>query len=303
MAIATHSGPVIFGEVLFDQFPDGKRVLGGAPFNVAWHLQAFGLSPLFISRVGDDPGGRQIRQQMLDWRMNTAALQLDSEHPTGLVDISFDNGEPHYEIVENSAWDFIDPQCLPAISAANKPILYHGSLALRNPPTKQQTSRECLKFLHQLHDFRIFVDINLRPPWWSLTQIQDILIHATYLKVNLHELAEIVPDKADTQARIDYLLSLEAMQLLIVTMGEQGAMAITRQGDIEKVVPEHVAATGDVVGAGDAFSSIIILGIYQQWPLATTLHRAQEFASKIVAIQGATTQNKHFYQTLTDAWT
>jgi len=33
----------IFGEVLFDQFPDGQQVLGGAPFNVAWHLQAFGL--------------------------------------------------------------------------------------------------------------------------------------------------------------------------------------------------------------------------------------------------------------------
>jgi len=31
----------IFGEVLFDHFPDGSRVLGGAPFNVAWHLQAF----------------------------------------------------------------------------------------------------------------------------------------------------------------------------------------------------------------------------------------------------------------------
>ncbi len=25
----------IFGEVLLDHFPDGKRVLGGAPFNVA----------------------------------------------------------------------------------------------------------------------------------------------------------------------------------------------------------------------------------------------------------------------------
>ncbi|MGD9171680.1 MAG: carbohydrate kinase, partial [Candidatus Thiodiazotropha sp.] len=32
----------IFGEVLFDCFPTGEQVLGGAPFNVAWHLQAFG---------------------------------------------------------------------------------------------------------------------------------------------------------------------------------------------------------------------------------------------------------------------
>ncbi len=42
--------PMIFGEVLFDCFPDGASILGGAPFNVAWHLHAFGQSPLFISR-------------------------------------------------------------------------------------------------------------------------------------------------------------------------------------------------------------------------------------------------------------
>ena len=51
----------IFGEVLFDVFPDGHQVLGGAPFNVAWHLQAFGQSPFFISRVGNDPQGKEIR--------------------------------------------------------------------------------------------------------------------------------------------------------------------------------------------------------------------------------------------------
>ena len=28
----------VFGEVLFDHFPDGQRVLGGAPFNVSFLL-------------------------------------------------------------------------------------------------------------------------------------------------------------------------------------------------------------------------------------------------------------------------
>ena len=59
--------PWIFGEVLFDCFPDGSRVLGGAPFNVAWHLQALGLEPLFLSRVGRDAAGREIRTAMGEW--------------------------------------------------------------------------------------------------------------------------------------------------------------------------------------------------------------------------------------------
>ena len=52
MSDFTTQRPVIFGEVLFDRFPDGSVVLGGAPFNVAWHLQAFGRAPLFISTGG-----------------------------------------------------------------------------------------------------------------------------------------------------------------------------------------------------------------------------------------------------------
>ena len=33
--------PLIVGEVLFDVMPDGTRVLGGAPFDVAGHLEFF----------------------------------------------------------------------------------------------------------------------------------------------------------------------------------------------------------------------------------------------------------------------
>ena len=77
--------PVIFGEVLYDRFPDGSVVLGGAPFNVAWHLQAFGVAPLFVSRVGDDALGRSVRNTMIAWEMDTSGLQLDPVHPTGSV--------------------------------------------------------------------------------------------------------------------------------------------------------------------------------------------------------------------------
>ena len=63
--------PVIFGEVLFDSFPEeGNMVLGGAPFNVAWNLQAMGQLPYLVSRVGDDALGDRIVGAMDDWDMN-----------------------------------------------------------------------------------------------------------------------------------------------------------------------------------------------------------------------------------------
>ena len=100
--------PCIFGEVLFDHFPDGTRVLGGAPFNVAWHLQAFGRRPRFISRVGRDPEGEAVREAMRTWGMDTTGLQTDPRQPTGRVSVLFDDGEPSYDIVHPCAYDAIE---------------------------------------------------------------------------------------------------------------------------------------------------------------------------------------------------
>ena len=124
------SSIIVFGEVLFDRFPDGASVLGGAPFNVAWNLHAFGLAPLFISRVGDDSLGQTVRSTMKEWGMNTSFLQLDHAHPTGTVDVSIENNEPSFDIVNDRAYDFIDYKSIGQLPEDG--ILYHGSLALRN---------------------------------------------------------------------------------------------------------------------------------------------------------------------------
>ena len=125
--------PCIFGEVLFDHFPDGRRVLGGAPFNVAWHLQAFGESPLLVSRIGDDADGAAVAHAMDDWDMERAGLQTDPRLPTGRVQVSIEDGEPSYDIVHPSAWDAIEPPGLDARCL----LLYHGTLALRDDRARQ----------------------------------------------------------------------------------------------------------------------------------------------------------------------
>ena len=75
--------PLIFGEVLFDRFPDGSEVLGGAPFNVAWNLCGLGRAPLLMSRVGEDERGDRILGAMREFGMDCGGIQRDPEHPTG----------------------------------------------------------------------------------------------------------------------------------------------------------------------------------------------------------------------------
>ena len=68
------------------------------------------------------------------------------------------------------------------------------------------------------------------------------------------------------------------------------------------VEPERNIEIVDTVGAGDAFTSVIVLGLLQDWPLQVTMRRAQDFASRICGQRGATSQDSKMYQSLVTAW-
>ena len=287
--------PVIFGEVLFDCFPDGNSVLGGAPFNVAWHLQAFGLSPMMISSIGDDELGKKVQRAMLDWGMATSGLQHDPLHLTGSVDITFNDGEPQYTIVEHRAYDYIDTKLLPPL-AGNR-LLYHGSLALRN-----QTSRKALSSLKQHHTDTVFMDVNLRDPWWDKRFVSGLADEADWVKLNQDELVQLGSGTGEFESQARDYLSTHMLKGLVVTLGAKGAIAITDDGEYAEVSPSQTLEVVDTVGAGDAFTSVLILGIILQWPLEQTVQRAQQFASLMVGQQGATVHDQEFYRTMIADW-
>lgn len=289
------SRPVVFGEVLFDQFADGNQVLGGAPFNVACHLQAFGLAPMLVSRVGDDVLGRRIHAAMEQRGMDLCGLQLDATHRTGTVDVSFSAGAPAFDIVANSAYDYIDAAVLPPLPWHG--LLYHGSLALRNP-----ASFDALQCIKRRVGLPCFVDVNLRPPWWQREVVLDQLRSARWIKLNQGELEQLLPRLSGIDQRAEKLLADLAAELLVVTRGESGAIAYTADGGRARVRPEKLFELVDPVGAGDAFSSVLMLGWAQGWSLIDTLRRAQQFAGAMVGVRGATVADGEFYRPFLEAW-
>ena len=288
--------PVIFGEVLYDRFPDGSVVLGGAPFNVAWHLQAFGMAPVFVSRVGDDALGHSIRNTMHAWEMDTSGLQLDPVHPTGSVDISIEDGEPGFDIVDRQAYDFIEPAAMPPLPDCA--LLYHGSLAVRN-----EVSGRTLQQLQQGRDLQRLVDVNLRSPWWRRESVMSLLQGARWIKLNEAEVAQLVPDAETLPEQMQHLQQQSGAELLIVTRGAAGALMLAASGDEFNVVPQSRGEVIDTVGAGDAFTSVVTLGLLRGWSLPLMLERAQAFASAITGIRGATRNDHDFYQPFMDNWT
>ena len=287
--------PLVFGEVLYDRFPDGSSVLGGAPFNVAWHLQALGKRPLFVSRVGHDEAGRSILARMEGWGMDTDGLQTDVARPTGSVDVRFVNGDPRFDIVANAAYDYIDDvgDKLPE----NTCLIYHGTLAMRSETTRNNFSQ-----LLDRCKAPIFLDVNLRAPWWTIAEAERMIGQATWVKLNDEELDHVAKGPEDQKTRVHKLIVKHDLEFVVLTRGAKGAVAVSKSGQTFEVFPDAKADVVDTVGAGDAFASIIVLGLMEGWSLSIALQRAQDLAGRVVGQRGATPSDAGFYNPIRNTW-
>ena len=199
--------------MLFDHFPDGSRVLGGAPFNVAWHLQAFGQAPHFISRVGNDAEGERIRAAMHEWGMDTSGLQTDPAHRPAGSRSAFVDGEPAYDIVHPCAYDAIEavPR-LDRLSACSITAAWACASRLAADPRSslrtQPARRPCLS------------TSTCARPGGTREQVLDMLRGAEWVKLNTDELAQLPhPLRATLPSRDWRFLERTSLQGLLLTHG------------------------------------------------------------------------------------
>jgi len=305
---ATAFRPLIIGEVLFDCFPD-HRVLGGAPFNVAWNLRGMHLDPLLITAIGDDDAGREVIAAMSKWSLDKTFVQSASGYATGRVDISLASGEPTYCFWDNVAFDHISipRQDAKAWSEKTWGLLYHGSLAMRS-----EQSRKTILELRSSLDCPVFVDINVRQPHFDSAWIETLLRNADHVKLNLDELALIRKAIAETasehltvagqtglwemrrrQAR--HVQEIFNIKNIWLTAGSEGAAWLGTADEFVYEPAPPVLRMVDSVGAGDAFAAIIIRAIIEGTPPANALSLATRFAARVCEIQGATIADPQFY--------
>ncbi|KFF16811.1 carbohydrate kinase family protein [Chryseobacterium sp. JM1] len=241
---------VCFGEVLWDIFPGEQRRIGGAPFNVAYHLFKMGLDVEMISSVGDDELGHELLQKIKNWQIPTDHIQVTEEHPTSTVIASVDeNNDAHYDIVENVAWDFIEPTQENQKVLSTADALVFGTLAARN-----EKSKSTLFQLLEVSSYNVF-DINLREPYYDIRIINELL-HKTHLaKFNKAELRMVLDffkkEYKDEKDSIRYLQDQFEIREIIVSKGSKGALYA--QEDHFYLYPTIPVEVKDTVGSGDSF--------------------------------------------------
>ena len=273
---------VCFGELLWDLFPSGKKV-GGAPFNVASSLNSLGAEVHFVSRVGVDPLGVEILEEVKSQGVSTELIQHDSSHETGKVLVHLDEkGVANYEIASDAAWDFIEVQSEAQEKVSQAAAFVYGSLVAR------ANSLKTLKSFLKVAPFRVF-DVNLRPPHYNLDILMDLILQADLLKFNdeeLYLLAELLGSPFHSMDQhIAFIAQKTNTPIVCVTKGKFGAVLYHRDSWFYN--SGFKIRVKDTVGAGDSFLATLVNGLIKAIPLQLALDNACAMGALVAGSDGA----------------
>jgi len=285
-----HHEIAAIGEVLWDVFPTGPR-FGGAPANFACALAGLSrrrMTVNMISAIGRDELGSQAIASLKRQHVHTDHVaRIDK--PTGEVQIMLDDsGSASYRFAEDCAWDNLTwSQELESLAPQLAAVCF-GTLGQRCEVSRQTirrfvqtTSKECL---------RIY-DINLRPPFYSEPIILDSLRIANILKMNDEELpflAKLFKLSGNEDQLVAGLAQTCELETIALTRGANGAM-IYHDGVISdfRGVKTNVV---DTVGAGDAYTAAMTIGLLEESDLDDINQSACKVAAYVCSQPGATPQ-------------
>lgn len=265
-----------FGEVLFDVYPD-KKFIGGAPMNFAAHFVKQGGEAAMISALGKDTLGEDAKKCLLELCLDTSFVTYPDKE-TGKCLVTLDENQiPSYNLLSDVAYDYISCDGVKGDFDA----LYFGTLALRS-----EYNRKSLCALLEREKYsEIFVDLNIRPPFYSKESILFALENASIVKISDEEmptvLSEIGLDMSEDYAAVAKALAarFENLKIVIVTLGSKGAFAYDCKAKESFACDAVKVKAVSTVGAGDSFSASFLY----KYLAGEGIEKCLEHAAKVAA--------------------
>lgn len=254
------SGPdaiVVVGEALVDivRRPGGpaRETPGGSPANVALALGRLGRRPVLVTRVGDDPRGASVRAWLAESGVDLHAVAVRGR--TATADAMLDEvGSAMYRFdIDGDLGDGT------ARHTADAGALHVGSIgALLEPGASAVRAA----MLAAAGNALITYDPNIRPlvtPDRAATRarVVELVALADVVKASDEDLSWLFPGRDARSIARDLVARGPAM--IVVTRGGEGALAVTREVEID--VASASVRVVDTVGAGDTFMAALIDGL------------------------------------------
>ncbi len=263
-----------FGEVLWDVFFDGEFI-GGAPLNFAAHLAKMGEDTYILTSVGNDDLGDRTTKKIEDFGVKTNFITVSKTLETGKCLVTLDSNKiPKYNLLNNVAYDQIKTENIPN----DFDYLYFGTLALRSG-----FNRDSLKEFLLWHNFKdVFVDVNIRPPFYSDESVEFAVKNATILKVSDEELP-VISNVLGIDNSNEFAKKLCEkycnLKLVIITRGGSGSYCFDVKNNREHTAECVKVKVASTVGAGDSFSAAFL----HKYLSGCDTQNCLDFASKISA--------------------
>lgn len=274
---------VCFGEVLWDVFPNHKKI-GGAPLNVAIRLQSFKNDVTMISAIGNDDLGKLILEYLKEHHINSSEIQILDDFETGEVAVTLnDKGSASYEIVHPKAWDKIQFTEKASAVVKSADAFVFGSLI-----TRDEISKNTLYKFLELSNYKVF-DVNLRKPFYEKNILIELMQKANFIKFNDEEIYEIAsylnsPYK-NLEQNIHFLSKETNTKHICVTKGEHGAVLL--YDDTLFYNSGYQIKVADTVGSGDSFLATLISNLLQKENPQKAIDKACAVGALVAQKEGA----------------
>jgi len=234
-----------FGEAMAGFHPASgetlTRFLAGAELNVAVHLARLARSVTYVTRVGDDPFGKAIRDALAAEGVDGRAA-VDPERRTGVYFRELGGAGPRrvYYYRAGSAASRLGPDDLPPLEGYR--IVHATGITAALSPS-------CLAAVERASRADVFsFDVNFRPALSTAEgwreAVLPLVARAAVVFMSEDDATVLTPEE-----------SLGAgAQAVVQMLGAAGAAYLAQDGTrLEAPAPEVIAL--DTVGAGDAFAA------------------------------------------------
>lgn len=245
-------------EPVSDGYPVYRAVPGGSPYNTAKAASRQGVPVGYLTPFSDDSLGQLLQSEIA--KEDLALLGGTSTKPTTLAVVSLKNGQATYQFYrENTAERDIDLAHLTKAIPADAQAFYVGSLALSDG----EDALIWASLFKSMKARGLFcaLDPNIRAAFIPdregyLARLNDLIAVADMVKLSDEDLEWIAPGE-DLRAATRGIFDRSAADLVVLTMGDKGAFAVTAAGEVE-ITPNPVENLIDTVGAGDTFMGSLL---------------------------------------------
>jgi len=259
------------------------KFLGGSATNVAVAAAKYGLKSAVITKVGTDPFGNFLIEELERLNVDTSYVGRDQNCKTPVVfcEIFPPDDFPIYFYREPKAPDMEISEAeldLKAISEAK--IFWSTVTGLSQEPSRSANLAALRSRAKKAHTI---LDLDYRSVFWvspelARAEIAKALPLVTVAIGNKEE-CQVAVGETEPARAADAMLE-RGVELAIVKQGPKGVFAKTKNESVE--VPPHFVEVINGLGAGDSFGGALCFGLLQQWSLEKIL-RFANIAGAIVA--------------------